>query len=253
VERTRFVAVGDLFLDVAVHGGPGHAAQASVHAGGTAANTAVWAASLGAHATVVGRLGYDLAGGAVRAAVESRGVHVTTATDLERPTGTLVLLGGEPYVDRGANAALAPADLPESIEADVVALSPYLDQETALAVVDRSRARWIAALGRPVTGANAVILSEAETAEGVHELASRFRLACVTLGALGAIAVLDGHEASAPAPAVQTADPSGAGDAFAAALLCSLASDTDLADALAIACRCGADAAASPTGWPVIQ
>jgi sugar/nucleoside kinase (ribokinase family) len=225
----------------------------SVHAGGTAANTAVWAASLGAHATVIGRVGYDLSGGAVRAAVEARGVHVSAATDLERPTGTFVLLGGEPYVDRGANANLAPDDLPETIEADVVVLSPYLERETAIAAVDRARARWIAALGRPLTGANAVVLSEAEAGEGVHELSSRFRLACVTLGALGALAVLDGDEASAPAPAVQTSDPSGAGDAFAAALLCSLAAGADLADALAVACRCGAEAAASPTGWPVVK
>jgi sugar/nucleoside kinase (ribokinase family) len=202
---------------------------------------------------LIGRVGYDLAGGAVRAAIEGRGVHVTVATDLEHPTGTFVLVGGERYIDRGANAALSPEDLPDLIEADVVVLSPYLERETATAVVDRARARWIAALGRPVTGANAVILSEAEATEGVHELASRFRLACVTLGALGAIAVLDGREESAPAPAVQTTDPSGAGDAFAATLLCSLAAGADLSDALAVACRCGAEAAASPTGWPVVK
>jgi ribokinase len=253
VERTRFVVVGDLFLDVSVQGGHGHGARVSVHAGGTAANVAVWAASLGAQASAIGRVGYDLAGGGVRAAVEARGVHVSVATDLERPTGTFVLLGGERYVDRGANVALAPNDLPETIEADVVVLSPYLERETAIAAVDRARARWVAALGQPVTGANAVVLSEAEAGAGVHELAARFRLACVTLGALGAIAVLDGREASASAPPVPTADPTGAGDAFAAALLFSLARDADLADALAEGCRCGAEAAGSPTGWPVVK
>jgi len=253
VAKPSVVAVGDLFLDVAVHGAPGHGAHTTVHAGGSTANTAVWAAALGARSTVIGRIGYDLAGGAVRAAIEGQGVHVHISTDLERPTGTSVLAGGDRFVDRGANAGLTPAELPETIEADAVVLSPYLADATAAAAVDRSRARWIAAVGRPLRGANAVVLSELETEEGVHLLAERFRLACVTLGALGAIAVLDGHEASVALPPVEALDPTGAGDAFAAAMLVSLCGDAGLEEALSEAARCGALAASSPTGWPVVK
>jgi ribokinase len=251
--RPSVVAVGDLFLDVSVHGAPGHGARTSVHAGGSSANTAVWAAAVGARSSVIGRVGYDLAGGAVRAAIEGQGVHVLMSTDLERPTGTFVLAGGDRFVDRGANAGLTPAELPDTIEADAVVLSPYLEDATAAAAVDRSRARWIASVGRPLRGANAVVLSEVESDEGVHLLAERFRLACVTLGALGAIAVLDGHEASVALPAVEALDPTGAGDAFAAALLVALCGEASLEEALAEAARCGALAAASPTGWPVVK
>jgi sugar/nucleoside kinase (ribokinase family) len=41
----------------------------------------------------------------------------------------------------------------------------------------------------------------------------------------------------------------GAGDAFAAGLLVSLAGEASLAEALAEGCGCGAAAAGSP-GWP---
>jgi sugar/nucleoside kinase (ribokinase family) len=200
--RPSVVAVGDLFLDVSVHGAPGHGARTSVRAGGSSANTAVWAAAVGARSSVIGRVGYDLAGGAVRAAIEGQGVHVLVSTDFERPTGTFVLAGGDRFVDRGANA---------------------------------------------------VVLNEVESDEGVHLLAERFRLACVTLGALGAIAVLDGHEASVALPPVEALDPTGAGDAFAAALLVALCGEATLEEALAEAARCGALAAASPTGWPVVK
>lgn len=249
----HFLAVGDLLVDISVRGGHGHGAHITLRAGGSAANIAVWAAHLNARASVVGRVGDDLAGRGIRAALEGRGVDALLTTDPEAPTGTFVLVGREAFVDRGANERFAPHDLADTLDADVVAVSPYLEPETAAAAVARARAAWIAALGKPVLGANAVVVSELETGHGVHVLAERFRLACVTLGALGAIAVLDGVEASASAPAVGTLDPTGAGDAFAAGLLVSVARGAPLAEALAVACRCGAEAAASPTGWPVVK
>jgi ribokinase len=253
VEPLRFAAVGDLLVDVSVRGGKGHDARISLRAGGSAANAAVWAAQLGARTTLIGRVGDDLAGQALAAALEDRGIDLQVSVDEEAATGTFVLLHGQRFVDRGANGFLAPEHLPGTIEADVVAVSPYLQPATASAAVDRARSRWTAALGKPLLGANAVVLSELETDEGVHTLAERFRLACVTLGELGAIAVLDGEEASASAPAAQAAEATGAGDAFAAALLVELARGAPLRDALDAACRCGAEAAVSPAGWPVVK
>ena len=82
-------------------------------------------------------------------------------------------------------------------------------------------------------------------------LGERYRLACVTLGARGAVAVLDGRlERAEPADRALQEAP-GAGDAFAAALLVSLARGASLSDALAEGCRCGAAAARSP-GWPAV-
>lgn len=253
MKHPRFVAVGDVMVDISVRGGPGHEADVSLRAGGTAANTAVWAASIGAESTVIGRIGDDLAGGLLRDALVERGVTVELALDRDLPTGTFVLLGEKAFVERGANAAFGPEHLPDSIEGDIVAVSPYLEQATAEAAVQRARAPWLAALGKPLRGANAVVLSELETDEGVHVLGERFRLACVTLGGLGALALLDGEETSASTPSVQTGDATGAGDAFAAGLLVSVAQGATLADALAVACRLGAESAASPTGWPVVK
>jgi ribokinase len=253
VAHPTLVAVGDLLVDVVVRGGPGHAARVSLRPGGSAANVAVWAASLGARASVIGRVGDDVGGTALRAALGERGVEVLLTTAADEPTGTFVLLGNERFVDRGANATLRPEHLPERIEADVVAISPYIAPATAAAAVERARAGWVVALGKPLRGANGVVVSELEGAEGVHVLAERFRLACVTFGALGAIAVLDGQETSVSAPAVEPKHDLGAGDAFAAALLVALARGESLPAALAEACRRGAEAVASSTGWPVVK
>ncbi|HZR93104.1 MAG TPA: hypothetical protein VFA44_11950 [Gaiellaceae bacterium] len=63
----RFVAVGDLMLDVLVSGS-GNGAEVAVSAGGSAANAAVWAAALGAEAVAAEFL---LALAAGRTAVEA--------------------------------------------------------------------------------------------------------------------------------------------------------------------------------------
>jgi ribokinase len=249
----RLVAVGDLLLDVSVRGSPGHDAHVSVRAGGSAANVAVWAAHLGASATVLGRVGGDLAGRAVREALEQRNVDVRVAVDPALATGTFVLVNSERFVDRGASARFSPDELPETIEADIVVVSPYLPRAAADAVVRRARAEWVVALGRQLRGAGGVILSEDEAEVGVHVLGAQYRLACVTLGRLGALAMLDGEERSAPAPVVETGEATGAGDAFAAALLVAVARGSSLSDALEDACRVGAEAAASPTAWPVVK
>jgi sugar/nucleoside kinase (ribokinase family) len=252
VERPHLVAVGDVLIDVTVRGGPEHDARVTLRAGGSASNIAVWAAHLGAKATVVARVGGDLAGRAVRAALEERGVEAQLSEDPENATGTFILIGGERWVDRGANASLAPDHLPASVAGDAVVISPYVEPETAHAAAQRARSPWVAAVGRPLEGANAVILNEIE-AQGLEDSKERFRLTCITRGARGAVATLEGKHASAQPPAVEPGGAAGAGDAFTAGVLVSLARGAELGEALVEACRCGAEAAASPTGWPVIK
>jgi ribokinase len=247
VLRPRFLTVGDLMLDVAVSGA-GHDASVIVRPGGSAANAAVWAAACGAEVAVVGRVGDDLAGRALRAALEERGVETRLAVDAERPTGTFAVVDGEIRADRGANAG--GWSLPE-LDADVILVSTYLDEEVVRAAVEQSRAGWVAVQGKPVEGANAVFLNERETEESLELLGERFRLACVTAGPEGAAAVLDGEFAHAQVSQAEEGTATGAGDAFAAAVLVSLAQGLPLQHALAEGCRCGALAVASPDGWPV--
>ncbi len=122
---TSFTAVGDVMLDLVVaRGAEAHAASIRLRAGGTAANAAVWAAAAGAEATCVGRVGDDLAADALETALHARGVRTALARDLAAPTGSVALVDGELAVDRGANRALAEADL-TGLEADAVLVSGF--------------------------------------------------------------------------------------------------------------------------------
>lgn len=261
-EPVRFLAVGDLMIDVVV-AGRGHDAIARLAPGGTAANTAAWAASLGAKATALGSIGDDAGGRLLRAELVQRGVEPLFVVDPTNPTGTFVVADGELHVDPGANATLSPSVLSELPAADAVLVSGYLPSLSLAAALARAQADWVlldaAALSELPEGGTAVVANEqqaraltgAEPEETVRVLGERYRLACVTLGARGAVAVLDGRlERAEPADRALQEAP-GAGDAFAAALLVSLARGASLFDALAEGCRCGAAAARSP-GWPAV-
>lgn len=250
-----FVAVGDVMLDVSASG-KGHAASIGVTAGGSAVNAAIWAAASGADASVVGHIGDDLAGRAVRAELEERNVRAELSADTEAPTGTFLVVDAEIRADRGANAHFEPVHLPAELRADVVLLSGYVPSETVSAAADRAVATWVALapgfLDALPDGVDAVLVNEMEARRltgrepeaAARVLGASFRLASVTRGAAGAVAVLDGRLESRAADPVTAARPVGAGDAFAACLLIALARGGDLGDALASACRVGATAAA---------
>jgi sugar/nucleoside kinase (ribokinase family) len=254
VTDRSFVAVGDVMLDVSA-AGKGHHASIDVAAGGSAVNAAIWAAASGADATVVGRVGDDLAGRAVRVELEDRNVHAQLSADPEAPTGTFLVVDGEIRADRGANARFEPAHLPAELRADIVLLSGYVPSETVAAAADRTVATWVALapgfLDLSPDGVDAVLVNEMEARRltgrepeaAARVLGASFRLACVTRGAAGAVAVLDGRFETRSAEPVDPARPVGAGDAFAASLLVALAGGDDLGDALAAACRVGATAA----------
>jgi sugar/nucleoside kinase (ribokinase family) len=257
-----FVSVGDLMIDITV-AGRGHASRVALGAGGAAANAAVWAAASGADSTVVGRVGDDLAGRALRAAFEERGVRADLSVDPEAPTGTFLVVDGEIRADRGANANLGPDNLPDRLEGDAVLVSGYAPREAVEAALERARGDWVALapafLEPPLPhGADTILLDEVEARrltglgpeEAARTLGQTFRLACVTRAAAGAVAALAGHLETSPAAAVQAAESAGAGDAFAAGLLVTLVRGADLAQALETACRLGATVAASSGHWP---
>ncbi|MGH2723768.1 MAG: carbohydrate kinase family protein [Actinomycetota bacterium] len=286
-ERPEVVVVGDVMLDVSVEagalarGGDVHG-HVTVRPGGAGANAAVWAAAGGARSRLIGRVGDDLAGRLLREAVAGRGVVPHLAVDPDAPSGTLlaVLEAGERSMvaDRGANARLSPDDLPPAIEAAAVLVSGYLffdpgSLPAATAAVGRARAPHVAVdaaswplvrdLGperflRAAEGATLVLANEAEAhaltglapEEAAATLARRFGWAGVKLGPRGAVLATGDGLIRMPAPAVEEADPTGAGDAFDGVLLAALAAGDPPEEALGRACRAGASAAASPSNWP---
>lgn len=278
----RFVAAGDVLVDVIADEPPAGVdrvhAPVSIRAGGSAANAAVWAAALGASATVVGRVGADPAGGLVASTLSARGVDAILARDEDAPTGAAIGLGASTTIaSPGASTRLGPDDVPQTLEGDALLVSGFsLLQESsaagARAALERFGGAWAAVdlaspgLARRASGrlqevgeGAGVVLATAEEAhaatgldaeDAAYALAGPFTVACVKLGERGAIAARGDELVRAAAEPVARRSRFGAGDAFAASLLVALAGGASLADALAGACETGARAAASEDGWP---
>jgi sugar/nucleoside kinase (ribokinase family) len=272
------VDAGELARGGDVHG------RVGLQPGGTSANAAVWAAASGARTRVHGRVGADLVGRLLRTELEVRGVEAALVDDPDAPSGTMLVVfeAGERSMvaDRGANARLAPSDLPSDLEAGAVLVSGYLllqagASEAGIEALRRSRAEWIGveaaswplveALGPEgfdelATGATVVLANEHEAGSltgmepvaAARALGERYRAACVKRGADGAVLVLDGHVYEAMPETVDERDPTGAGDAFDGVLLAALARGVEPEEALRRACRAGATVAASASVWPAV-
>jgi ribokinase len=281
------ICVGDVMVDVRVdagllaRGGDVHG-KVVLQPGGTSANAAVWASSSGASTRVHAKVGRDLQGRLLRTELESRGIEAALVEDADAPTGTMLVVheAGERSMvaDRGANARLRPADLPERLDAGAVLVSGYLllqdgARDAGIQAIRRATAAWVAveAASWPLVdavgpdgfhelaaGATAVLANEREAwsltglepDEAVKALGERYRLACVKLGAKGAVLVVDGAMHRRASEPIDEADPTGAGDAFDGVLLAGLARGSDPTEALGAACAAGADVAASSTVWP---
>lgn len=281
----RFVAVGDVLVDVVSADAPGAGrplhTRVSLRAGGSAVNAAVWAAALGARAEAVGRVGADDAGELVRVTLERLGVRSALARDEHASTGVAVALGSDRSrvvaVDPGASAALSPADISDPLEGDALLVSGFsLLQERSsaagLRALEAFTGRWRAVdLGSPglaaaarerlgglTTRANVLLataqearaLTGADAEAAAGSLAGDFNVVAIKLGADGALVAHAGGLERRAAEAVPRRSAFGAGDAFAAGLLVSLGGGEAVSAALASACAAGARAAASPTGWP---
>lgn len=123
----RVVVVGDLVTDVhATLDGPvatGSDASARIRltAGGSAANTAAWLATIGVPVNLVAAVGDDTAGADRVAELAALGVHCAVRRCADAATGTVVVLtdGQERSMlcDRGANTLLAPSDVTAALRA----------------------------------------------------------------------------------------------------------------------------------------
>ena len=295
----RIVVMGDVMVDVVarlsgpVAVGSDSPASVSFGGGGSAANVAAWLAYAGAPPVFVGRVGDDARGASALAELRAAGVDARLVVDGEHPTGTCVVLvgpGGERSMlpDPGANAALAVADMPDS----VLAAGGHLHVTGYSLVRPGPRPAALAAIARAVEAGMSVSvdpssaallgpefldlaagaalllpnLAEAQALTGMpsagsaaRALATRFPEVVVKLGAEGALWTNGGKQERVPAavaspgaasPGPASLDTTGAGDAFAAGLLAARARGASPAEALAAGCALAAQAVLTPGARP---
>jgi len=247
------MSIGELILDITItpegHVQPNDDTPAAIRlgGGGQAANFCAWAAHLGEPARLVARLGDDATGRRLAAEIEASGVDFCPVWAGE-PTGTIAILvgpGGERsmFTQHGAGTSLQPRDLrPEWFEGvDLIHVPAYAFFVEPLAAAARHAIESVRARGGQLSidlssvaglrgygrlrmvgdlrrlAPELVFASAAEADELGTPLAKLTAIPVIKLGAAGCIVA--GKQVAAPA--VHEVDPTGAGDAFAAAFCVS--------------------------------
>ena len=221
------------------------------HGGGKGANQAVAAARLGARVRLIAAVGDDDLGADAVAELEAEGVDVSAVVRRAGVATGVALItvdaAGENQiaVASGANATLdgeaVRAALAGAEPPDVVLLGHEVPDAAVVAgagaagvaILNPAPARRIpdAVLDAgPLLTPNA---AEARELGGAEALAARTRAPVLfTLGADGVLLLDGGASRRLPAPAVDTVDTTGAGDAFNGALAAELAAGRDVEDAV---------------------
>jgi ribokinase len=243
--------------------------------GGKGGNQAAAAAAFGGRVAMIGRVGDDDIGSALRADLADRGVDVTqvlACSGARTGSATIALdRSGENLiiVDAGANARLRPEDAsPESIQdAAIVLVQLEIPVETVAAVVAAATCPVILnpapALPLPpsmLDGVAVLVLNvpELTTLTGVRAVTEPADLeplarklqrdVVVTLGANGALVVPASarYAVHIAAPPAEIRDTTGAGDCFCGALAVLLAEGADLTEASRMAVAAGTLSATAP-------
>lgn len=279
------LAVGDVIDDVLVRpSGPiapdtDTPSRIERTAGGSAANTACWLASIGVRTSLVATVGdVDVRRHADLLAAAGVVPHLKASG---RSTGSIVVVSqGDSramLTDRGANEDTAPEDVSDTLlaEHDLLHVTGHvlagpdrdagwrdLFARAARAGVTTSvapgSAGHLAAMGperflRVVAGVDLVIagLEEAQLLTGAADpsaaalaLAVAHPLVVVTLGGDGSLVATRDGATAVPAVPADVVDVTGAGDAYAAGLLAALVSGASDADAGARAAALAARAVA---------
>lgn len=290
------VCLGDVMLDVLarlpgeLQVGSDTPAPIELTPGGSAANTAAWAAFLGTATTLVARIGDDVLGRAVLDTLAASGLDLQVTVDPRRRTGTCVVLvapGGERTMvpDGGANDALADDPIPEAAwhgtrqlhlsgyalfregarDAATAALATARELGCGVSVDAASVAplrafgtsRFLGLVDGCLVVANRdeaeVLTDSTEPAEAARRLARQTGEAVVKCGPDGAV-WSDGQRLhAAPAPAIRPVDTTGAGDAFAAGLLTARLRGAGVPEQLTAAAAAAATAVARVGGGPPRQ
>ncbi|MFC7649982.1 carbohydrate kinase family protein [Streptosporangium lutulentum] len=295
---TGLLVIGDVVTDVvALHGGSAlvglavgtdTAADIVLRPGGSGANTASWAAHLGADTRILTRVGFDT--GEWHAAELRRfGVRPHLRVDPDRPTAVVIAMvdgTGERSMltNRGAGGHIGIDDWDDSLldGVDHLHLSGYTLfaepglQLSRLALAEAARRGVSISVDPASTGFlrsfgperfiqetltsqliipnrdEALLLTGETSAERAAEkLSLRYGAAAVKLGSRGALMARNGKLAAwVPGVAAKVIDSIGAGDAFAAGLLTALLKGADDEAALDAGRRAGAEAVSLVGGRP---
>ena len=234
--------------------------------GGKGGNQAVAAARLGASVAFVARVGNDAYGAEAIRAYQAEGIDATfIRQDANLPTGTAAIVVDDAAENciiavPGANAGLTPEDVRKASaviqQADVVICQLETPLEATLEAFRLARAAGILTVLTPAPVmelpdqllrlcdvcvpnqtemellAGMPVKSQSEARAAANLLRTRgVRTVVVTMGDSGALLVDEAGAMQVPAVEVVAVDPTGAGDAFTAALAVSLAKGSELREA----------------------
>jgi ribokinase len=268
------VVVGAYTRDLYMFGprlpNPGETVNCSEYAeshGGKGANQAVAAARLGAHTTLITRLGKDTNGQMAYELFRREGLDMRhIIMDEEAGTGVgfiIVDKGGLQLITTyaGASARLSLKDLERArlmlesasvlllqgeISAEVSLAAARLAGERTIVILDPSpvetfpNANWFGGVDilTPNEQEAAALVRKADPDAAATAAATGVPIIIITRGADGAEVFHNGQTQRVPAPPTQVVDTTGAGDAFNGALAASLDRGFALLDAMEHACRC---------------
>jgi ribokinase len=237
--------------------------------GGKGANQAVAAAKLGAPTTLIGRIGKDAFGDALKAFLTAQGIDLSFVRETaEAHTGTAIITLANAdntiVVVPGANALVTAADVAASVltKGDIAVSQFEIPLPAIDAFFTRARTAGATTILNPAPAiefdaalldlVDILILNESELGllaktelretdeharfiEAARSLQPKDKVMCVTLGKRGALALVNGEPLVIPARAVEAVDTTGAGDCFVGAVAAQLAGGETIHDALVYA------------------
>jgi ribokinase len=247
--QVLIVSIGDLVLDIAIVpegalvADDDSPATITLGGGGQAANFCAWTAALGEPTRLVTRVGDDDRGHRLVSDLESQGVEVRAVWAPE-PTGAIAVIVGSDgrrtmATQRGASVGLSPNDLDAAWFRDarllhVPAYSLFIEPLAAAAraairlvresggmlAVDLSSAAGLRAYG-PARMAYVLARLKPEVLFATEGEADTLAVPLESLAQVPVLKLGPGgcrvFGRTIPAPPVEAVDPTGAGDAFAAA------------------------------------
>ncbi|HVY50210.1 MAG TPA: adenosine kinase [Devosia sp.] len=262
--------------------------------GGSSANTAAGVASMGGRAAFIGKVAADPLGEVFADDLRSLGVHYSIAPLGEGPATARSMILISPGGERTMNTYLGACHqlTAEDIKEEEIAAATLTYMEGYLWDPGEAKKAFVAAAhfahkhGRTTSftlsdpfcvkryrdeflelmrsGTIDYVFANVEEAkslyqtdslhEAVQAIARDCRLAAITMGAQGAMAVTNGEVVTVPAfPVAQVVDATGAGDLFASGFLLAMARGRDIQTALSAGCLAASEVISHIGARPVLD